>query len=148
MERVRSIITCGGGRTKQAFRAECDLNAIVDKAKRQAKKSGLPLSSVSIAGSSRQPFFADVVGTPSDFQVAMNLVLQSQAQFNALPAKVRARFNNNPAALVDFVSDEANRAEAVALGLIEEVGDGNIDNGISVALDSVAGQDATKEVTE
>ena len=35
-----------------------------------------------------------------------------------LPADVRTRFNNDAGALVDFVSDDANRAEAEKLGLV------------------------------
>ena len=38
--------------------------------------------------------------------------------FMALPAAVRERFNNDPAELVDFVSDVNNRSEAIDLGLI------------------------------
>ena len=37
----------------------------------------------------------------------------------ALDANVRKRFHNDPAELIDFVSDEKNRDEAVRLGLLQ-----------------------------
>ena len=38
----------------------------------------------------------------------------------ALPSRVRRRFDNDPAELMEFLADEANREEAVMLGLIEK----------------------------
>jgi phage internal scaffolding protein len=46
--------------------------------------------------------------------------MAAQDSFLALPAKVRARFDNDPALFVDFASDEANRDELKALGLLRE----------------------------
>ena len=37
----------------------------------------------------------------------------------ALPAHLRARFENDPAQLIDFLGDENNRSEAEKLGLLE-----------------------------
>jgi len=35
-----------------------------------------------------------------------------------LPAKMRARFHNDPQELLEFISNEENRAEAEKLGLV------------------------------
>ena len=55
----------------------------------------------------------------TDYHSAMNAVRAAQERFMELPAKLRARFDNDPAKLIDFVSNGDNRQEAVSLGLIE-----------------------------
>ena len=52
------------------------------------------------------------------FVWGFDMVLAADDAFMALPANVRERFNNDPAELVDFISDVANRSEAIDLGLI------------------------------
>ena len=46
------------------------------------------------------------------------MVMAADDAFMALPANIRERFNNDPAELVDFVSDDRNRSEAIDLGLV------------------------------
>lgn len=55
-----------------------------------------------------------------DFKTSMDLIREAEAGFMELPADVRARFHHNPGELVAFVSDDKNRAEAVALGIVVE----------------------------
>ena len=43
--------------------------------------------------------------------------MQAQQSFESLPSELRGRFENDPAKLIDFLSDERNNAEAVKLGL-------------------------------
>jgi phage internal scaffolding protein len=94
-------------RTKQSFRDECDINNIL----RQFNVTGqLPVGSV-------QPQYGDFSGI-TDYQSALNAVMAAQDSFLALPAKVRARFDNDPALFVEFASDEANKDEMKALGLL------------------------------
>jgi len=96
-------------RTKQSFRDECDINNIL----RQFNVTGqLPIGSV-------QPQYGDFSGI-TDYQSALNAVMAAQDSFLALPAKVRARFDNDPALFVEFASDEANKDEMRSLGLIRE----------------------------
>ncbi|WNK13614.1 MAG: internal scaffolding protein [Microvirus sp.] len=59
--------------------------------------------------------FSDVL----DYHSALNSVRRSEAAFEALPAALRARFSNDPGALIEFLGDEANRLEAASLGLID-----------------------------
>jgi len=96
-------------RTKQSFRDECDINNIV---KRFNVTGQLPVGSV-------QPQYGDFSGI-TDYQSALNAVMAAQDSFLALPAKLRARFDNDPALFVEFASDEANRDEMKALGLLHE----------------------------
>ena len=96
-------------RTKQSFRDECDINNIL----RQFNVTGqLPVGSV-------QPQYGDFSGI-TDYQSALNAVMAAQDSFLQLPAKVRARFDNDPAFFVEFASNEANKDEMKALGLLRE----------------------------
>ena len=58
--------------------------------------------------------FTDVV----DYETALQRVITAQESFDALPARVRDRFENDPANLIEFLNDESNRDEALSLGLI------------------------------
>jgi phage internal scaffolding protein len=93
---------------QQHFKDECDINNIL----RQFNITGLlpeaPLS----------PRYGDFSGI-GDYQSALNAVIEAEDQFMALPASLRARFENDPAHLIDFLSNENNRSEAEKLGLLE-----------------------------
>lgn len=54
-----------------------------------------------------------------DYMENMNKIVQAREMFDALPAKVRERFGNNPGAMIDFVMDPNNKDEAIKLGLLE-----------------------------
>jgi len=94
---------------KQSFRDECDINNILRKFNVTGE---LSIGSV-------QPQYGDFSGI-TDYQSALNAVMAAQDSFLQLPAKVRARFDNDPALFVDFASDEANKDEMKALGLLRE----------------------------
>lgn len=64
-----------------------------------------------------QPRYMDMYDAPT-FHEAQNLVASATQAFNSLPAKLRARFQNNPTKLLQFVNDEKNRDEAIELGLV------------------------------
>lgn len=96
-------------RTKQSFKEECDINTIL---KRFNVTGQLPVGPL-------QPQYGDFSGV-FDYQTALNAVIAAQESFNALPAMLRNRFANDPAAFVDFCSDESNREEMIRLGLVIE----------------------------
>lgn len=64
------------------------------------------------------PQSGDFTNIP-DFHTAMNLIRQTQQEFLRVPAEIRARFGNDPQALIEFVEDDANRDEAKRLGLLK-----------------------------
>lgn len=103
-------LICGPGRTKTSFLDSCDINHIMARA----------LKTGSINMSTREGHFADLSKLP-DFKTAMEIVIQGQGYFNALPASLRDRFNNDPARLLDFLADKKNLDEAVKLGLVTEI---------------------------
>jgi phage internal scaffolding protein len=94
--------------TKQSFKDECNINNIVAKF---AITGQLPQSS-------RKPRYMDCVGVDS-YQDALAIVDLAAAHFSALPAKVRARFANDPVKMVAFLEDPNNAEEAIKLGLAE-----------------------------
>lgn len=51
------------------------------------------------------------------YQEALNAMIAADRSFMALPAKVRSKFDNDPALFVDFCSDPANRDEMRQMGL-------------------------------
>lgn len=94
--------------TIQSAKDECDINLIIERA-----NAGMAPAFVN----ERVPQFGDF-SEVADYQSAFNQVIEAQDQFAALPSKVRARFGNDPAQLLSFISDASNRDEAIRLGLI------------------------------
>lgn len=92
---------------KQSFAEEADINRIIE---RWLKTGALPPATA-------VPTFGDF-GAGISYHEAANLVVQAQQAFYELDPSVRARFGNDPGALVAFVSDDSNRAEAEKLGLV------------------------------
>ena len=94
--------------TQQHFKDETDINNIL----RQFNITGmLPEAPLS-------PRYGDFSGIV-DYHTALNSVIAAQSEFDGLPAQIRARFNNDPAELIEFLDDEKNRDEAVKLGLLD-----------------------------
>jgi len=93
--------------TQQHLADETNINYILE----QFNVTGLlPTSPVS-------PRYGDFSGV-TDYHSALNAVMAAEDEFDALPAQIRARFDNEPSNLIDFLSDEKNRDEAVKLGLV------------------------------
>ncbi|UOF82671.1 scaffold protein [Microviridae sp.] len=100
--------SCGGvSKTHQSFAEECDINTIV-------RKFGV---GVPMPVTSQMPVSGDFTDI-KNFQDAMERVVQAREAFMELPADVRARFGNEPAALIAFLDDGRNKEEAVRLGII------------------------------
>lgn len=92
---------------QQHSKDECDINIIMERFGRgQALPEGF-----------RAPQFADFSGI-GDYHTAMNRVAEANEAFDAMPAQLRARFNNDPAELMAFLDNGENRSEAIKLGLV------------------------------
>ena len=92
---------------QQNFKDESDINYIV----RQFGLTG------ELPGQTISPQYGDFTGV-LDYHSAVNAVLAAQDEFMDLPAQMRARFDNDPAKLIDFLGNEENREEAIKLGLV------------------------------
>lgn len=111
-----SVEIKGESRTRQEFAAESDINRLVER----FRDTGSFYDPLTTAKAGKlQPFFGDFTEVP-DYQSALNIVIEAENSFASLPSKVRDRFDNDPQKLIDFVSDEKNREEAIELGLIEK----------------------------
>ena len=93
--------------TQQQFKDECDINNIMD---RFGVTGGLPYDI-------RQPITEDFVEA-FDYQTAQNAIRAANESFAAMPANVRARFQNDPQMFIEYFNNEDNREEAEKLGLV------------------------------
>lgn len=93
-------------RAQQQFKAECDINTIVE---RFGLTGQLP-ESVSI------PFIGDFEHSV-DYQDALDKLKAAKAAFMQYPAPIRAEFDNDPGRFVAYVSDPANKARVKEWGL-------------------------------
>jgi phage internal scaffolding protein len=111
----RNRITVGGFEptiTQQHLENETNINAIMARA---LKTGAMPA-----ARHSAEAMFGDF-SSGDDYQTMLNKVIALESSFDSLPSDIRNRFRNNPAMLLDFLSDENNRDEAIELGLLDKV---------------------------
>ena len=91
---------------KQEFKDDADINNIM-------YKYGVTGELPQIAGA----VFGDFSSTMS-YHDMQNTLIASQEAFKTLPAHIRATFGNDPANVIDFLNDPANRDKAIELGLV------------------------------
>lgn len=97
------------GRTRQSAKAECDINNIMAR----FVKTGM-LTYVQ----TRTPAKYLDVSEVQDFRTMLEQVRITENFFAGLPATVRARFENDPVAFMDFMGDPSKEEEARELGLV------------------------------
>lgn len=95
---------------QQHFKDECDVNNIL----RKYEATGLVTHLAN--GTPSYGDFSSVL----DFQQAQNLLIEAQDAFDALPASLRKRFDNDPAVMLEFIENPDNREEAERLGLVSK----------------------------
>jgi len=96
-------------RTQQHFKDETDINNIL----RQFNITGqLPKKAIT-------PQYGDFSGV-LDYHTALNAVIAAEDEFMTLPATLRARFDNDPQELVEFLNNPQNIDEAQKLGLVKK----------------------------
>lgn len=105
-ERV-CIVFLEKSRTLQAPRDGCDAKAIV----RRYASTGIVEHLVKM-----EPRYGDFTNV-RDYLESATRVLDAQAGFDALPAEMRDRCDNDPAQFIEFVNDPENMEELHALGL-------------------------------
>lgn len=96
----------GSSKARQEFKDETDINTIV---RRFGLLGELPTGV-------RMPQYGDF-DQVSDYQSALNIIMQADAAFMEFPANVRKRFDNDPQKFLEFVGDPANTDEAIKLGV-------------------------------
>jgi len=96
--------------TKQSFKDECDINVLMSRYEKTGQIPNL---------NERAAQYLDCTG--QEFNEHMNFIAGAKSLFNELPARVRSRFDNDPALFLDFCSAEKNRPEMAEMGLLKPV---------------------------
>lgn len=107
-ERFSDIECPDDSRTKQSEMDGCDINLLL---KRYETTGVLPDMIKS------DPQYGDFSEAP-EYQEALHVVQRAEEQFQNLSAKVRARFNNDPVAFLEWVGDGRNAEEMAQMGLM------------------------------
>ena len=94
----------GVSMTQQHFKDECDINNILKSYRGKVPASEEPA------------YFMDC--TVTDLQSAYEIAEDIGSRFDSLDSEVRARFNNNPLELLEFVHNADNETAAIELGLL------------------------------
>lgn len=105
---IHAGVDTGPGLTKQSFAGEVDINKIV---------AGFEKTGMLTHLNSRQPFYGDVSDI-RDYHEALSVVRTAEELFDGMDAKVRERFHNDPAKMIEFLANEENREEAIKLGIV------------------------------
>ena len=120
----------GPSLTVQEHSIDADINEMM----RRFKVTGQFPTSVNL------PSYGDFEGV-TDYQSALHAIMAAQDEFMRLPANVRARFDNNPQLLLEFVSTPGNDRALRELGFTEESVN-EYDARIARAAGKAAGGDA------
>ena len=99
--------------TQQQFKDEADINNIMAR----YQKTGVLVDP--LTQSTRKPMFDDF-SELGDFRDHQQAVIDAQEMFMQLPSRLRARFGNDPAELFQWLSNSANKDEAIELGLMSK----------------------------
>lgn len=109
-EHPRIQLDCSNdkGRTKQCFKDECDINILTARWLR-GQEMPIPTGLQN---------YGDFTGVDDFLQAQIQLKAAQQA-FDNLPSRIRNRFQNDPAKLIEFLEEPDNLEEARQLGLAE-----------------------------
>lgn len=97
--------------TKQSFKEECDINNIV----RRFEATG----QIDHINQAHAQGYYDDLPSGLDLQAGLEMIRQAEGAFMALPAHVRAEFENDPVQFVEAFTNpsEAQQERFIALGL-------------------------------
>jgi phage internal scaffolding protein len=93
---------------QQHMKDECDINVLVERFGVTGSMLVAPI----------EPSYGDFSGV-GDYHTALNKIKAADEAFMALPAKIRAKFDHDPNALLNYLQNAENRDEAIQIGLID-----------------------------
>lgn len=99
------------GKTEQSHAHACSITNIIA----QHVRAGLPLDMP-------QSEFIDLTVVP-DYQTALNTVMAIDDMFESLPSRIRNAFDNDPALLLQAMSDPSQRVRLTELGVLNVMDD-------------------------
>ena len=95
------------GRTQQHQKDECDINLIIQRHTPEQ---------IALMATQNEGQYGDA--TSVDYHAAQNIIANANSMFNDLPSEIRSQFDNDPAAFLDFTSNEENYAEMRKMGIM------------------------------
>ena len=95
------------GRTQQHQKDECDINLIIQRHTPEQ---------IALMATQNEGHYGDA--TSVDYHAAQNIIANANTMFNELPSDIRNQFDNDPAAFLDFTSNEENYAEMRKMGIM------------------------------
>lgn len=90
----------GPGRTKQAFKDDCDINKMLAKAQKVGSLSHLQKYGA---------VYGDFTEAPADLLEARELLERGDTIFRELPSEIRKEFKNDSRSFFQFVNDPGNK---------------------------------------
>lgn len=101
--------------TKQSHKEECDIHRIL----RQYQRTGI-ITHVQSA----RPQYTDLPDV-SDYQTAVNILMEANDTFAALPSAVRDYFQNDPARFLSAFQDDKQADKLREFGLLKPAASGS-----------------------
>lgn len=97
--------------THQCFKDHCDIHQILARNPDITQAQHI---------NDAEPYYGDY-SSVEEYRESLDKICDLQESFDALPAKVRDRFDNNPEGFLEFVLDPQNKDEMRKLGLLKDV---------------------------
>lgn len=110
VKRSEGQISCGPGRTKQSFSAECNINNLMARYERTGELTHV---------TSAMPQYGDFSNV-TDYSTALAQVELAKNLFADLPAHIRKMVDNDPGKFLDYMSNPRNLEEQIDLGLVAD----------------------------
>lgn len=105
---ARNIKEWSKSRTLQSDKDAADINNIM----RRFETTGALPNMIR-----QEPAYGDF-SNAVDYRESLDIVMKAREQFANLNAKIRARFENDPAQFLEFCNDEKNLPEMAKMGLL------------------------------
>lgn len=102
------FFTSGPSMVQQQFQEEANINHIVAFHRKHGFYPNINTAAM---------VFEDLPGD-IDYQEAMRIVMEANESFQKLGARIREKFDNDPAKFLDFATNNENHHEMVEMGLL------------------------------
>lgn len=98
-------------KTEQHHKDDVDINVMMERLG-VTNKDDIPVVPIDMVNTYD---FTEVV----DLQEALNRINRAKELFAQMPARIRSRFDNDPAKMYDYLGNEENHEEAIRLGILK-----------------------------
>lgn len=99
----------GKSLTCQDYRDECTIPKVIEKYNITGRVTNVRTD---------EPMYGEFHDVPN-YQESLQIIIDADNKFNALSSKIRDRFQNDPAKMIEFMQDPENAEECEKLGLMK-----------------------------